>query len=141
MDKFNCVLLVDDDETSNFLNENIIADLKLAEHVHAALNGKEALLFIRQNCEKFLNEELICPSLVLLDINMPVMDGFEFLEKYNQLEERYRKKIQIIMLTSSQSEKDINKSRSFNVKGYIDKPLTEEKLMKVLEHKGNFRPN
>lgn len=71
MKKLNCVLLVDDDITTNFLNESLIEEMDIAKQIMVAQNGKEALELI----ERYFNEESSCPQLILLDINMPVMDG------------------------------------------------------------------
>ncbi|RDC58851.1 response regulator [Adhaeribacter pallidiroseus] len=96
MPKITCALLVDDDTTANFLNKRLFQKLDVAEKLLVALNGLEALQLLQANCP---GPE--CPQLILLDINMPVMDGFEFLKAYEQLELAQRQSVVIIMLTTS----------------------------------------
>ncbi|MDQ3535982.1 MAG: response regulator [Bacteroidota bacterium] len=128
MMKLNKVFLVDDDETSNFLNTLLIRSMKITDKVEISKNGKEALTkFVAL---KQLDKEW--PELVLLDLNMPVMDGFEFLEEYCKLYAEEQEQTKIVMLTSSNSPKDIDKAKKYNIAGYINKPLTEEKLHNVI---------
>lgn len=130
MKKFKRILLVDDDDTSNLLTTMIISDMNIAEEVDIACNGEEALSHIINNCQS-IQVQAKCPELILLDINMPVMDGFEFLEAYKS-KMNLCNNIPVVMLSSSSNSKDYEKAQSFNVKGYIVKPLNEEKLQKVL---------
>lgn len=80
MTKIACTLLVDDDDTANYLNKSLFKRLDATERLLVARNGLEALTLINRNCP---GQD--CPALILLDINMPVMNGFEFLEAYSQL--------------------------------------------------------
>lgn len=133
MKKINTILLVDDDQTSNFLTKNIIQHLKITDNIETSENGEEALAFIREKCLDVngnMNER--CPELILLDINMPVMDGFEFLENFQKLPNSLDKSIQVVLLTSSSHREDIAKSKQYNVSAYIDKPLTEDKLRRIV---------
>jgi len=126
MKKLKKVFLVDDDETSNFLNTLLIRAMEITDKVEISKNGKEALSkFIKLNDKDW-------PELVLLDINMPVMDGFEFLEEFEKLNAEEQENTKIIMLTSSSSPKDLDKAKKFNIAGYINKPLTEEKLQNII---------
>lgn len=129
MKKLRNVFLVDDDETSNFLNRMLIQDMKDIDKIEVAKNGKEALKKVH---DFFKLEELEWPQLILLDINMPVMDGFEFLDEISKLEERILNKIMIVLLTSSDSQKDMERAKKYNLAGYLNKPLTEEKLTNIL---------
>lgn len=131
MKKFNCVLLVDDDDVSNFISEKVIAKIKLADHTHTSKNGREALSFVSDHCLHIVNDK--CPDLILLDIKMPVMDGFQFMEEVQSLKIQEHKNFQVIMLTSSNSPRDIEKALSIGVDGYINKPLSAEKLENVLK--------
>lgn len=127
--RFKRILLVDDDQITNFLNENLLKDLNIAEHISVANDGQEALEFIKMNCLNG-NAPQNCTDIILLDLNMPVMDGFEFLEKYYELS--MDTSIAIFLLTTSSNQRDLERAKNFDIKGYINKPLTEAKLREVL---------
>jgi CheY-like chemotaxis protein len=119
------VLLVDDDNISNFINSRLINRLNIACKVQVKLNGKEALSYISEAEKK-------CPDLIFLDINMPVMNGFEFLQTYSRGTYCSRKPI-IIILTTSSDGNDIEELEKYpEVCGFLNKPLTEEKVVSVL---------
>lgn len=122
--KYNKVLLVDDDKINNYINLRLIRRIGLSEEIIVTNNGQEAITYL-QKCEK--NE---LPNLILLDINMPVMDGFEFLEEFEKLEFNTVEKPLIVVLTTSTNTNDIKKVESSpTAAGYINKPLTEENLL------------
>ncbi len=100
--------------------------------IHSSSNGQEALDFITENCLQSKESKKKCPDVVLLDLNMPVMDGYEFLEEYSKSVELSKQGIRIIVVSSSDSKRDREKTAQFNVAGYIVKPLTEEKLSPFL---------
>jgi CheY-like chemotaxis protein len=129
----NTVLLVDDDDICNFVTKEIVDDMGIAREVCTALNGQQALDLIN---EKAVNAELngfFKPLLIFLDINMPVMDGFEFLDEFERLDASLRENIYIVMLTSSTDDEDIRVAKMHTISGYIPKPLTEEKLKEVVD--------
>lgn len=127
MRKFNCTLVVDDDPISCFINEKIIEAACLTDHAHLAHNGKEALDFIEDNCNVVYIAPA-CPDLIFLDLNMPVMNGFEFLDAFDKLEFRTKPETQIVVLTSSSNLMDIERIQGYNILGYLNKPLTVEHL-------------
>ena len=133
MQKFKSVLLVDDDKATNFLHDFYLKDWGYAENIYTALNGQEALDFLKTN-EEFRNNK---PSLILLDVNMPVMNGFEFLEEYKTLDPSMKASIVVVMLTSSLHTKDQEKAENQeDLKSFINKPLSKEaieSLMRQLE--------
>lgn len=126
---FQKILLIDDDSVSNFLNEMALQDMNLSDEVHVSENGEEALDFIYNHCKN--GNVSACPDLIFLDINMPVMDGFQFLEALEKVPNLDKKPMKIVMLTSSNAHKDIERAKRFNVDGYIVKPISEEKLNAV----------
>jgi CheY-like chemotaxis protein len=124
MDKID-VLLIDDDNISNFINARLINRLSIACKVQVKLNGQEALSYINEGDEKF-------PDLIFLDINMPVMNGFEFLQSFRQGRNTNRKAV-IIILTTSSDGNDLEELRKYpEVCGFLNKPLTEDKITSVL---------
>lgn len=130
MKKLESVLLVDDDEITNFINEQIIQDMSVAEEILVATNGKEGIEVVENWCQS----QKTCPELIFLDINMPVMDGFEFLEAYQQKHSStHRPKSVVVMLTSSNNPEDIEKTKQSNIADYLIKPLTEDKINNVLK--------
>ncbi len=130
MQRFGSVLIVDDDYASNYLTEIILIDLNIATHINICRNGREALNFVKDNCS---TKTAYCPALILLDINMPIMDGFEFLEEFENLPYIQSDPIPVILLTTSTNLKDVEKAKKYKVVGYIEKPLTEEKLLENLK--------
>ncbi|HWZ22144.1 MAG TPA: response regulator [Cytophagaceae bacterium] len=128
MKKFNCILLVDDDETCNFITQKIITKLDISSHTYSTKNGREAMSFIEASSETVP----VCPDLILLDLNMPVMDGIEFLEEfYANKKIKHADDINIYVLSSSDNIKDMEKVMKYKVKGYITKPMTADKLINI----------
>lgn len=124
MHKFNHVLLVDDDYVSNFIADHLLSKLDVCDNVSFCRNGDEAL--------KFLNETEDFPELIFLDINMPVMDGFEFIETFKDLN-LDKNKTRIIIYTASFTTRDVEMLQAIGFSDFIVKPLTEEKLLNLLK--------
>ena len=113
-------MLVDDSEIDNLIHEKIIESTDFAENILIFDDGQEALDYLKSHQDT--EDEL--PEIVFLDINMPEMDGFEFLEDFEKFSETVKNKCKIIMLSSSISPKDIDRAASSRyVKKYLNKPL------------------
>jgi CheY-like chemotaxis protein len=121
--------LVDDDPTTNYVNTRLLKRLNVCEEVLVAQNGQRALELLQANCRDGAGT---CPTLVLLDINMPVMNGFEFLEAFAQRTPT-QESIVIILLTSSQLDEDLVRAQQLPVADFLNKPLTREKISEVLD--------
>lgn len=129
MIKLKNTLLIDDDEATNFINELLIEELNFTDKLLITQNGQEAMKILRELCSKS-GEQL--PELILLDINMPVMDGFEFLEAFQQLDCPARKNTAIVMLTTSLNHRDVEKVKEAGITDFLNKPLTKEALEYIL---------
>ncbi len=129
-EKINTVLLVDDDAGTNFLNRMVLEDAEVAEQIETVLNGKEAIQFLEK---KDVEPKPYNPMLILLDINMPVMDGWEFLRAYQGLNEKPKNDIIIVMLTTSLNPADKVRAESISeIAGFKTKPLSREMLDEIL---------
>jgi len=131
MPQLTSVLLVDDDTTTNFLNKLLLRTMNVAEHLLVAENGAEALQTLQQTC--IAEPGAACPQLVLLDMNMPVMNGLAFLEAYAQWPAAQRLSTVIVMLTTSLHERDLARAQALPIAGFLDKPLTREKVQALLQ--------
>ncbi|GGK78087.1 response regulator [Rufibacter glacialis] len=127
MKKLKSILLIEDDEITNFLNQTVIEETGIAEEVIVALNGMEGLSYLQglQSPEAF-------PSLILLDINMPVLDGFSFIEEYKRLPLVEETSTKIVVLSTSGNASDINQMRSLGITTSLLKPLKESDFRKVV---------
>lgn len=133
--KMKHVLLIDDRDDHNYLNEIIISDTGLFNSVRSVTTGEEGLNYLEDcNGEK---DKCPCPDLLFLDINMPGMDGWEFLTKLEQKKAEVHKLPSVFILSTSSYSIDIERSKQYKlVNGYITKPLKEETLVKL--HRGEY---
>ena len=132
MEKLKNILLVDDDEITNYINSDIIKALDITEYISIANNGKEALEYLIK-AHNSPEEGYIIPDLIFLDINMPVMNGFQFLEDYYYLLGDKKLSTIVTMLTTSLIKEEVSRALDMVhvVKGYIEKPLTKEIIMEI----------
>ena len=132
--KLNCILLIDDDEPTNFLNRMTVEQTGCACNVIVAQSGQAALEFLKGHSKSGEPVDNLHPDLIFLDINMPAMDGWEFLEKYKLLPEEKKKSIILIMLTTSLNPDDEKRTKEIpEVAGFENKPLKEPQLQRLLK--------
>ncbi|MEN9298079.1 MAG: hypothetical protein RLZZ429_392 [Bacteroidota bacterium] len=123
------ILLVDDDDVTNFLSREMLRIYMPSPQIDAVLNGHEAIEYLQSRADS--PDQL--PDIILLDINMPVMDGWEFLAEFDKLKRPGFEKIHIIMFTSSVYYEDIDKARTYaTVKDIFSKPLDERKIKDII---------
>ena len=128
--RLKTVMLIDDDNSTNIYNEYIISDMGVTEEIVIFQNGEKALKFLTTKNDDGKYPQ---PDIILLDINMPIMNGWEFLAEYNKIPQEQRSVV-ITMLTSSMNTDDKRKAEEMEViNGFINKPLSEEKFNEILD--------
>jgi len=123
------VLIVDDDSVYNFLSTKTLEAMGFVNDIHTALNGQQALDLFGE----YYSGTKHLPDFILLDLNMPIMDGFGFLEAFRRLNLPGKENVKIIIVTSSNDPKDRIRAEEFGVTQYLTKPIDEEGLRKALE--------
>jgi CheY-like chemotaxis protein len=128
----NNILLIDDDEVSNFVSSHLISDMNLSDNIVVFQFAADALEYIRTNLSK--NSHFLEKSLILLDVNMPEMSGFEFLDEYLNSINDYPGAVIIMYITSSFNDAENRKAQNFSnvVSRFIEKPLTEEVVKEIV---------
>jgi CheY-like chemotaxis protein len=123
--QFNNFCLIDDDTVSNFFNKRLVLSNRFAKELKIYNYANIALEELR----KLLPDSPEFPDIILLDIKMPYMDGWQFLEEFKKFPEAVLSKCKLFMFSSSEDPKDIEKSKTYDiVNGFISKPLTYDKL-------------
>ncbi|PKA99010.1 response regulator receiver domain-containing protein [Flavobacteriaceae bacterium MAR_2009_75] len=123
------VCIIDDDDIYQFTMSAALNGFDEVNKITTFLDGGQALDFITDNLKN--KEEL--PDVVFLDINMPIMDGFQFMEEYVKIKPNVDKEISIYMVSSSVDPKDIARCRKIEgISDYIVKPIKEDKLKALI---------
>ena len=126
----NQIVLVDDDMITNMINEKLLR-ITMGCKITAYINPEEALRKIKNDAHVNVQD---LPDIIFLDINMPQMDGWEFLDEFEKLPALALKKTNVWMLTSSIAPEDIERSKTYqSVKDFISKPLTVDKIKDIME--------
>lgn len=128
--KINLACIIDDDSIYINLIKKIIETKKLCNNFLIFNDGKEGIEYFEALLQN-LDEKNI-PEVILLDINMPVMDGWEFIERFTKIKNRFNKQITLYLVSSSIDVRDINKAKSIStVKNYLVKPVKIDELEAV----------
>ena len=123
--QLDCILLIDDDEPTNYLNKMTLELMGCTRHVRVTQSGQAALDYLRNGSPR--------PDLIFLDINMPAMDGWEFMEEYKKLPKEQKADIVLIMLTTSLNPDDKLRTLEIpEIAGFENKPLKQDRLEKLL---------
>ncbi len=130
MTTLKTLTLVDDDDIFVFLTTKIIEQTNLVDLIKGFGNGLDAINFLKEN----KNNVDALPDIILLDLSMPIMNGWQFLEEYNKLNPTIGKKITIYICSSSISPDDITRAKTISeVSDYIIKPITKDKLIDLIK--------
>jgi CheY-like chemotaxis protein len=129
MKTIDTLYLIDDDDTYQFIVQRTLNSLNLVNSIKLFSNGKAAIDFL----EATLHDIEQIPDVILLDLTMPIMDGWQFLEQYLRFRPRIGKKVVIFVVSSSIDPRDMQRAKSISeVTDYIIKPLTKSKLISML---------
>jgi len=129
MKKIEKLAIIDDDRIFHLTSSKAIEKTALVQEILPFKNGEEALLYIQQN----LYNPVALPELILLDINMPVLDGWGFLNEYQNLYTQLKKPITIYMTSSSSSQVDQAKAKEYStVSRYLIKPISRDFFTDIL---------
>jgi CheY-like chemotaxis protein len=131
--KYHNVMLIDDNEIDNLINQKMIEASDICENIFVHSGAKGAIEFLK-NIEKLAKGplDLYLPEVIFLDIDMPLMDGFQFLDEFEKLSDVVKNNCKVIMLTSSLNPQDMSKAKKNKyVLKYLNKPLTQDNLKKI----------
>lgn len=115
-------MLVDDDPICNLLAQKFLERIETPKQIQIAINGAQAIGLLN----------VFVPDIILLDLNMPVMDGFQFIEAFNKLDFDNKRSVKIIIVSSSKNSIDVEHARGLGVDEFIVKPVSVEKLQSVI---------
>ena len=127
-------MLIDDDEIFTYIIKKIIEESEISEQITIFNNGRDAINYLTEVAE----EETLLPKVIFLDLNMPLLDGWGFLDEYIRLKPKMCKKINLYVITSSVSTHDHEKSKEYSdITDFIVKPLAKEKFISIVKKMSN----
>jgi CheY-like chemotaxis protein len=129
--KYPTIMLIDDNEIDNLINQKMIEAADISDKIYTYSSAKSGLEFLK-NMEKLDVAEKILPDLIFLDIDMPLMDGFQFLDEFEKFSPALKRKCKVVMLTSSINPQDYNLAKKYaTVKQFLNKPLSHETIVNL----------
>ncbi|QKG55429.1 response regulator [Hymenobacter sp. BRD128] len=131
-DALNHIVLIEDNETTSFLNNRLLSRLGVARQVSSFAKAEEALDFLWGGAQASPADAQAVPDLVFVDLKMPGMSGFDFLERYSQLPADTQERTVVAVLTTSMHGADTARVAQYPNVEYLTKPLTEEKMQRLL---------
>ena len=124
------VCVIDDDDIYQFLLKKELRHTKLVERINLFSDGRKALDFFKEKKD----DRDALPDVIFLDINMPIMNGWRFLDEFKSIRADLQKPITIYMVSSSFDDRDVKRSKEYSkVSDYIIKPVKRSNLVSVLE--------
>jgi len=129
MKRLNCILVVDDDRVSNYVTENVLRSLGISSMINVVSDGQAALEYIRYQCKE---DDYACPDLILLDINMRLVDGIEFVREYRKLHLNVHSII-VILSTLPLKKEQRMELQEMGIFDFLVKPLNTEKLIQIMD--------
>jgi len=126
------IWVIDDDAIYQIIINKIIERSKMFTIITSFKNGKEAMDTLQNAVNSTREDTQVLPDVILLDINMPVMDGWEFMEKMSLIKSKIKKDITVYIVSSSIATEDKNKSKTYSdILGYLSKPVTINDLIMI----------
>lgn len=118
------ILVVDDDHVVHLLSEKVMTSFQLINKIYNAFNGKEAIVLLENYCKGLIK----IPDLILLDLHMPVMDGFQFIEAFQNMECLKGNRVVIAVLSSSECPNELERIKNLGIRHIIPKPISLAKF-------------
>jgi two-component system chemotaxis response regulator CheY len=127
MKKLNTIFVIDDDLVFHFIIKKLFLKFNVQFNTNYFLNGFEAIEELKKN--------VVVPDLIFLDINMPIYDGWQFLDEFKKLKKSFNKEIEIYLISSSDDVTDIKKASKYQdeIKGFCNKPITFDEFQKIFK--------
>ncbi|HLF51544.1 response regulator [Flavobacterium sp.] len=124
------IAIIDDDDIFVYITKKAVEQTNIVQQIKVFGNGKDAIDFFKENVD---NPDLL-PEIILLDLSMPIMDGWQFLDEYSKIKYKIGKKIIIYIVTSSISPDDMRRAKKIDaVSDFIIKPITKDKLIEIIK--------
>jgi CheY-like chemotaxis protein len=123
------ILLIDDEKVFHLINVKVIEHSGVDCEVEIAANGTQAQEIIN----KYLTGNISIPDVIFIDLNMPVMDGFQFIRAFKSMEFPHKEKVTLVILTSSVDDKDRQRAKELGIDHFLSKPLTEEDFFNIIK--------
>lgn len=128
MTKLNSICIIDDDEIYTFLLKKTLKKINVCNDIKTYINGSDGI----QNIKSLIENNQPLPDLILLDINMPILDGWEFLDEFVKIKDKYTNKVSIYVVSSSISVADINKAKQHKeVTDFLTKPIEADTIQRI----------